>query len=158
MLQFVLYILYVNIHMLVHISSNVTFFRWSTGLNLKVINIFVFRMLKLKDSCPHYLCGIFVTKDFVRNTRGSSDIFILKDNDPTGCKFGNNSIASKMVKNWNDLPTSLRYLENLDNFKKILKHTILKNGSQRRDCDTCLICCIINVYFYLINIKLDRPP
>ena len=78
-------------------------------------------MLKLKHSCPHYLCDIFVTKDFVRNTRGSSDIFILENSDPTGCKFGNNSIASKMVKNWNDLPTSLRYLENLDKFKKDLK-------------------------------------
>ena len=32
-----------------------------------------------------------------------------------------NSIASKMVKNWNELPAGLRHLENFDRFLKELK-------------------------------------
>ena len=42
-------------------------------------NILTYKMLKMKDVCPEYLNEIFITKDFVRNTRGSSDIFILKN-------------------------------------------------------------------------------
>ena len=61
-------------------------------------------MLKMKDVCPEYLNGIFITKDFVRNTRGSSDIFIFLNCDTSGSKFDRNSIADKMVNNWNQLP------------------------------------------------------
>ena len=84
-------------------------------------NVFVFRMLKLNNNCPQYLQSIFVIKNFVCNTRSSSDLFILEYNDYTGYKFGNNSIARKMVKNWNDLPANLRHLENMEKFKKDLK-------------------------------------
>ena len=76
-------------------------------------------MLKLNG--PQYLNEIFVTKNFVRDTRGSSDIFILADHDFNGCKFDYNSIAKKMVNNWNSLPASLRHLENLEKFKIELK-------------------------------------
>jgi hypothetical protein len=62
-------------------------------------NITIYRILKMKDKCPTYLQGIFVTKDFICNTRCSiSDIFILKDNDPEGIKFNRNSIAGNIVK------------------------------------------------------------
>ena len=50
-------------------------------------NIFTYKLLKMKDVSPVYLHGVLTTKDFVRNTRGSSDIFILKDSDPAGRKF-----------------------------------------------------------------------
>ena len=75
----------------------------------------------MKDVCPEYLNEIFITKDFVRNTRGSSDIFILKNCDASGSKFGRNSTADKMVNNWNELPACLRHLENFNRFLKDLK-------------------------------------
>ena len=84
-------------------------------------NVMVYRILKMKDKCPTYLQEIFVTKDYVRNTRGSSDIFILEHGDPQGNKFNNNSIAGKMVKHWNDLSPELRHLENFEQFRNNLK-------------------------------------
>ena len=84
-------------------------------------NILTYKLLKMKDVSPAYLHGVFTTKDFIRNTRGSSDIFILKDTDSTGRKFDKNSIVFKMVQNWNELPASLRHLENFDRFLKDLK-------------------------------------
>ena len=61
-------------------------------------NIIVYRILKMKDKCPTYLQEIFVTKDFILNTRSSSDIFILKYYDPDGNKFNNNSIAGQKLE------------------------------------------------------------
>ena len=84
-------------------------------------NVFVYRMLKLKEECPPYLEGIFITKTFSCNTRGSSDIFILDDKDPNGNKFYRNSIAARMVINWNSLPSELRHLENFEQFQRDLK-------------------------------------
>ena len=84
-------------------------------------NILTFKMLKMKDVSPEYLRGVFTIKNFTRNTRGSSDIFILNDTDSTGRKFDKNSIVFKMVQNWNELPADLRHLENFDRFLKDLK-------------------------------------
>ena len=75
----------------------------------------------MKDVSPEYLRGVFTIKNFTRNTRGSSDIFILNDTDSTGRKFDKNSIVFKMVQNWNELPADLRHLENFDRFLKDLK-------------------------------------
>ena len=75
----------------------------------------------MKENCPIYLEGIFITKKFDCNTRGSSDIFILSDRDPEGNKFNINSIAGVMVKNWNNLPPELRHLENFEQFQNNLK-------------------------------------
>ena len=44
-------------------------------------NMFSYKMLKMKNHCPAYLDGILVTKSFVRDTRGSADLFILKNYD-----------------------------------------------------------------------------
>ena len=84
-------------------------------------------MLKMKNHCPAYLDGILITKSFVRDTRGSADLFILKNYDSSEQKFDKNSIASKLVNNWNELPASLRHLEDFDKFLQNLKTFYFNN-------------------------------
>ena len=70
--------------------------------------------------CPEYLNDIVrqysdYINDSAHFTRSQCDVMMLKPS------VGNNPMSEKLVTHWNSLPMSLRYVTDLERFKKDLK-------------------------------------